>query len=105
MTQSSTGTMPARLDVATLRDWLASPDAPRVQVRLVAGGLVLGGVLINVLVPNMKWLAAAVRGSLAVAALTNSCIMESLLSKLLYNQDASCDLPAVLQKLSATGWG
>lgn len=37
--------------------------------------------------------------SLFVAALTYSCIVGSLL----YNQDASCDLPAVLQELSATG--
>lgn len=195
MTQSSTRAMPARLDVATLRAWLDSRDAPRVldvrsaaeftavhipgsynvpldllrehrdelsrhleqdvvlvcrsgaragqaevllaetvrpnlhvleggllewqdaggpvnrgpsrwdlerQVRLMAGGLVLAGVLASVLVPNMKWLAAAVGAGLAMAALTNSCIMGSLISRLPHNQDASCDVQTVLAKLTGT---
>jgi rhodanese-related sulfurtransferase len=72
------------------------------QVRLVAGGLVLAGVLASVLVPSMKWLSAAIGGGLAVAALTNSCIMGLLLSKLPYNRDASCDLQTVLAELTDT---
>lgn len=196
MTLSSTHAMPARLDVATLRDWLDSGDAPRVldvrtaaefrsvhipgsynvpldllrehrgelsrhldqdvvlicrsgaragqaetlltdsirpnvhvldggliawqktdapvnrgsarwdlerQVRLVAGGLVLAGVLASVLVPNMKWLSAAVGAGLAMAALTDSCVMGLLLSRLPYNRDASCDLQTVLAELTDTG--
>jgi len=195
MTQSAVRTMPARLDVATLRDWLDSRDVPRVldvrtaaefrtvhipgsynvpldllrehrgelsrhldqnvvlvcrsgaragqaetllaetglpnmhvldggllawqrtdapvnrgsarwdlerQVRLVAGGLVLAGVLASVLVPSMKWLSAAIGGGLAVAALTDSCVMGLLLSKLPYNRDASCDLQTVLAELTDT---
>ena len=191
----STGTMPARLDVASLRDWLDSDDAPRIldvrtaaefrtvhipgsynvpldllrehrdelsrhldqdivlvcrsgaragqaetllletvrpnvhvldggllawqkngapvnrgsvrwdlerQVRLVAGGLVLLGVLASVQVPNMKWLSAAVGGGLAMAALTDSCLMGRMLSKLPYNRDASCDLETVLAELTVT---
>ena len=70
------------------------------QVRLVAGGLVLAGVLASVLVPTMKWFSAAIGGSLVVAALTNSCIMGLLLSKLPYNRDASCDLQTVLAELT-----
>lgn len=193
MTQSVVHTMPARLDVATLRDWLDSRDVPRVldvrtaaefrtvhipgsynvpldllrehrgelsrhldqdvvlvcrsgaragqaetllaetglpnmhvldggllawqrtdapvnrgsarwdlerQVRLVAGGLVLAGVLASVLVPAMKWLSAAVGGGLAMAALTDSCVMGLLLSKLPYNRDVSCDLQTVLAELT-----
>lgn len=193
MTQSAVRTMPARLDVATLRDWLDSRDVPRVldvrtaaefrtvhipgsynvpldllrehrgelsrhldqnvvlvcrsgaragqaetllaetglpnmhvldggllawqrtdapvnrgsarwdlerQVRLVAGGLVLAGVLASVLVPAMKWLSAAVGGGLAMAALTDSCVMGLLLSKLPYNRDVSCDLQTVLAELT-----
>lgn len=193
MTQSAVRAMPARLDVATLRDWLDSRDVPRVldvrtaaefrtvhipgsynvpldllrehrgeltrhldqnvvlvcrsgaragqaetllaetglpnmhvldggllawqrtdapvnrgsarwdlerQVRLVAGGLVLAGVLASVLVPAMKWLSAAVGGGLAMAALTDSCVMGLLLSKLPYNRDVSCDLQTVLAELT-----
>jgi rhodanese-related sulfurtransferase len=196
ITQPVTRPMPARLDVATLRDWIASSDGPRVldvrtaaefttvhipgsynvpldllrehrdelsrhldedivlvcrsgaragqaetllaetvrpdvhildggllawqkagapvnsgparwdlerQVRLVAGGLVLMGILASVLVPSMKWLSAAIGGGLAMAALTNSCVMGLLLSKLPYNRDASCDLQTVLAELTDTG--
>lgn len=195
MTQPSTRAMPTRLDVATLRDWVSSRDAPRVldvrtaaefaavhipgsynipldllrehrdelsrhleqdvvlvcrsgaraghaeillaetvrpnlhvleggllgwqdagapvnrgparwdlerQVRLAAGGLVLAGILASVLIPEMKWASAAVGGGLAMAALTNSCLMGSLISKLPHNQDASCDLQTVLAKLTGT---
>lgn len=73
------------------------------QVRLVAGGLVLTGVLTSVVVPGMKWLSAAIGGGLAMAALTNSCVMGQLLSRLPYNRDASCDLQTVLAELTDTG--
>src|ERR1035437_4770396 len=56
------------------------------QVRLLAGALVLAGVLASVLVPTMKWFSAAMGGGLVLAALTNSCIMGLLLSKLPYNR-------------------
>jgi rhodanese-related sulfurtransferase len=72
------------------------------QVRLVAGALVLAGVLASVLVPTMEWFSAAIGGGLVVAALTNSCIMGLLLSKLPYNRDASCDLQTVLAELTDT---
>jgi hypothetical protein len=72
------------------------------HVRLVAGGLVLAGVLASVLVPTMKRLAATIGGGLAVVALTDSCVMGLLLSKLPYNRDANCDLQAVLAELTDT---
>jgi rhodanese-related sulfurtransferase len=70
------------------------------QVRLVAGGLVLTGILASVAVPGAKWLSAAIGGGLVGAALTDSCLMGTLLAKLPYNKDASCDLQSVLRELS-----
>jgi rhodanese-related sulfurtransferase len=70
------------------------------QVRLVAGGLVLTGVLASVVVPKMKWLSAAIGGGLSFAALTDSCAMGMLLSRLPYNRDARCDLQGVLSELT-----
>ena len=66
------------------------------QVRLVAGGLVLTGVLASVVAPKAKWLAAAIGAGLTTAALTNTCAMGNLLSRLPYNRDASTDLPTVI---------
>lgn len=71
------------------------------QVRLVAGSLVLSGVLASVVSPKLKWLSAAVGGGLTVAALTDSCAMGAALSRLPYNRDASCDLQSVLAELRA----
>jgi rhodanese-related sulfurtransferase len=70
------------------------------QVRLVAGGLVLTGILASVVAPGAKWLSAAIGGGLVGAALTDSCLMGTLLAKLPYNKDASCDLQTVLRELS-----
>lgn len=69
------------------------------QVRLVAGLLVLGGIVGSVAVPRLKWLSAAVGGGLTGAALTNSCLMARLLSKLPYNQGQTCDVTAVIAQL------
>ena len=70
------------------------------QVRLVAGGLVLTGVLASVLAPKAKWLSAAIGAGLTTAALTNTCAMGNLLSRLPYNRDASTDLPTVIAALT-----
>ncbi|MFF5974871.1 rhodanese-like domain-containing protein [Streptomyces sp. NPDC012769] len=57
------------------------------QVRLVAGSLVLLGLLLGVFVhPALQLLAAAVAGGLVFSALTNTCAMAVLLGKLPYNQ-------------------
>ena len=71
------------------------------QVRLVAGGLVLTGVLASIAFPPAKWLSAAIGAGLAFAAITDSCAMGMLLSKLPYNRDASCTLDSVLAELRA----
>lgn len=71
------------------------------QVRLVAGGIVAAGVLGSVFVPRLKWVSGAIGAGLTTAALTDSCLMGQLLSKLPYNRGASCDLASVLHQLEA----
>ena len=69
------------------------------QVRLVAGGLVLTGIVASVFFPKAKWLSGAIGSGLVGAAATNSCLMGQMLSKLPYNRDASCELQSVLREL------
>ena len=69
------------------------------QVRLVAGGIVLTGVLASVVAPWAKWVSAAVGGGLVGAALTDSCLMGMALSRLPYNRRNSPDLATVLDAL------
>jgi rhodanese-related sulfurtransferase len=70
------------------------------QVRLVAGSLVLTGILASIVAPRAKWLSAAIGAGLTTAGLTNSCAMGNLLSRLPYNRDASTDLPTVITQLT-----
>jgi rhodanese-related sulfurtransferase len=70
------------------------------QVRLVAGSAVVLSILGSVAAPKLKWLAAAMGGGLAVAALTNTCAMGSMLSRLPYNRGAGCDLQTVVSELA-----
>jgi rhodanese-related sulfurtransferase len=72
------------------------------QVRLVAGSIVLTAVLISVAVPGTQWIAAAMGAGLTVAALTNTCAMGLLLSKLPYNRGARCDLDTIVGHLRDT---
>ncbi|GAA3452410.1 rhodanese-like domain-containing protein [Dactylosporangium matsuzakiense] len=72
------------------------------QVRLVAGSIVLAAVLISVAVPGIQWIAAATGAGLTVAALTNTCAMGMLLSRLPYNRGASCDLDTIIGQLRDT---
>jgi rhodanese-related sulfurtransferase len=70
------------------------------QVRLVAGGLVLGFVLASIVVPPLRYLAGAVGAGLVFAALSNTCAMGNLLSKLPYNRGASCDVSRSMSRLT-----
>lgn len=70
------------------------------QVRLVAGSVVLGSVLASVAVPRLKWLAAGIGGGLAFAAVSNTCAMGAVLSKLPYNRGASCDAGTIVARLT-----
>ncbi|MEV1158774.1 rhodanese-like domain-containing protein [Micromonospora chokoriensis] len=69
------------------------------QVRLVAGSIVLVSVLASVFVPQLKWVAAFIGAGLTVAAVTNTCAMGLMLSKLPYNRGAGCDLDRVVGSL------
>jgi rhodanese-related sulfurtransferase len=72
------------------------------QVRLVAGTLVVLGVLGSLAVPGLQWFAALIGAGLAVAALTNTCLMGTLLAKLPFNRAAGCDIDAVVRQLTDT---
>ena len=72
------------------------------QVRGVAGALVLGGVVAGWLVwPPLTALAAAVGGGLAFSAVTDTCGLAMLLSRLPYNRQPSCDISGMLQQMAA----
>jgi rhodanese-related sulfurtransferase len=72
------------------------------QVRGVAGSLVLAGVLAGWLVwPPLTALAAAVGGGLAFSAMTDTCGMAMLLSRLPYNRQTSCDISGMLHQMAA----
>ncbi len=70
------------------------------QVRLVAGSIVLLAVLASIWVPALRFVAGFVGAGLAVAALTNTCAMGMVLSKLPYNRGATCDVDAVVAQLT-----
>lgn len=69
------------------------------QVRLVAGLIVALSILASIVVPGLKWVAFAIGGGLAVAALTNTCAMGMLLARLPYNRGATCDVRTVVAQL------
>lgn len=69
------------------------------QVRLVAGSIVLTSILGSIAAPKLKWVAGAIGGGLTFAALSNTCAMGMLLSKLPYNRGAACDAPTIVAQL------
>lgn len=70
------------------------------QVRLVAGSLVLIGVLGSVAVDErLKYLAGAVGGGLVFAAASNTCMMANVLSRLPYNKAGGADVEAAAAAL------
>jgi rhodanese-related sulfurtransferase len=72
------------------------------QVRLVAGSLVLAGIVGSVFAPRLKYLSGAVGAGLAFAAASNTCLMGTLLSTLPYNRSAECDVDAVIRELTGS---
>ncbi|WP_067464700.1 rhodanese-like domain-containing protein [Actinomadura macra] len=72
------------------------------QVRLVAGALVLAGVLGGLVVPVLRWLAAAIGAGLTIAALTNTCTMGMLLERLPFNRGPVCGTD-VIERLIRDG--
>lgn len=71
------------------------------QVRLVAGSIVVSSVAASALMPGLKWVGAGVGGGLVFAAVSNTCMMGNLLSKLPYNRGPACDINQALTRLGA----
>ncbi|MFF2012374.1 rhodanese-like domain-containing protein [Streptomyces sp. NPDC058195] len=69
------------------------------QVRLVAGSIVLTTGLVGILVPGVHLIGTAVGAGLTYAALSNSCAMGVLLSKLPYNRGPRTDVGTVIAQL------
>jgi rhodanese-related sulfurtransferase len=72
------------------------------QVRLVAGSLVLTGLVTSIAVPKAKWLSGGVAGGLVWSAVSNTCAMATVLGKLPYNKRAGCDIDRVLTDMRST---
>lgn len=69
------------------------------QVRLIAGLIVAVSVLVGAFVPGVQWIAFAIGAGLTVAALTNTCAMGMMLSRLPYNRGSSCDAQTLVSQL------
>ncbi|MFR9732037.1 rhodanese-like domain-containing protein [Saccharopolyspora sp. MS10] len=61
------------------------------QVRLVAGSLVLTGVVASTAVPRLKWIAGFVGAGLTFAAVTDTCAMSRVLGLLPHNRTSPAD--------------
>lgn len=66
------------------------------QVRFTAGTVVLAGLGLGLLHPAWQLLSAGIAGGLVFSALTDSCGMAVLLSKLPHNRPRPADLEATL---------
>jgi rhodanese-related sulfurtransferase len=69
------------------------------QVRLVAGSIVLTSILISLARPKARFVAGGVGGGLVFAAVSNTCMMGNLLSKLPYNQTGRNDTELLTAQL------
>ena len=75
------------------------------QVRLIAGGIVLLSVVASIWVPSARFVAGFIGAGLTFAALTNTCAMGAMLSRLPYNRGAGCDVNTSLARLRTDGRG
>lgn len=74
------------------------------QVRGLAGTLVVMGALGGAFVwQPLTYVSAFVGGGLAYSALTDTCGMAMVLSKLPYNRAATCDMRDVVRRLATEG--
>jgi rhodanese-related sulfurtransferase len=68
------------------------------QVRLVAGSVVATSVAGSRLQPRLKWIAGAIGAGLAIAAISDTCVLGMALAKMPWNRPATCvDVDAVLR--------
>ncbi|WP_031487921.1 rhodanese-like domain-containing protein [Streptomyces bicolor] len=73
------------------------------QVRFTAGTIVLVGLALGLLHPAWQLLSAGIAGGLMFSALTDTCGMAVLLSKLPHNRPRPADLEATLAALAERG--
>ncbi|MFG1949240.1 rhodanese-like domain-containing protein [Nonomuraea sp. NPDC048826] len=73
------------------------------QIRLVAGSLVLASTVTSLWIPAALLVAAFIGAGLALAALTDTCVMGMLLAKLPYNRVGGVEVEAALARLRASG--
>lgn len=71
------------------------------QVRLVAGSISLAALVASIVVPHAKWLAGGVAAGLTFSAVSNTCAMGNLLTRLPYNQPSGCDVASVVAAIQA----
>ncbi|MFF5504620.1 rhodanese-like domain-containing protein [Streptomyces roseolus] len=69
------------------------------QVRLIAGSVVLVTGITGVFVPGVHLIGTAIGTGLTFAALSNSCAMGMMLSKLPYNRGPRTDIRTVVASL------
>lgn len=69
------------------------------QVRLVAGSIVLTSILASIAKPKARFVAGGVGAGLVFAAVSNTCMMGNLLSKLPYNQSGRMDTELLTAQL------
>jgi rhodanese-related sulfurtransferase len=70
------------------------------QVRLVAGSAVTASVVASTLHPRLKWIGAAIGAGLAVAAISDTCVLGTALAKMPWNRsNTHVDVAAVLRAL------
>ncbi|MFF3956496.1 rhodanese-like domain-containing protein [Streptomyces sp. NPDC001890] len=72
------------------------------QVRLVAGSIVLATGLVGVFVPGMHLIGTAIGAGLTYAAVSNSCMMGVMLSKLPYNRGPRPNIRTMIAELRST---
>jgi rhodanese-related sulfurtransferase len=71
------------------------------QVRLVAGSVVAASIAGSTLRPQLKWIGAAIGIGLAIAAISDTCVLGMALAKMPWNRPATdIDIATVLHALS-----
>ncbi|MEL5953497.1 rhodanese-like domain-containing protein [Streptomyces sp. CLV115] len=69
------------------------------QVRLIAGSIVLVSGVVGFFVPGVHLIGTAIGAGLTFAALSNTCAMGMMLSKLPYNRGPRTDVRTVIASL------
>lgn len=75
------------------------------QVRLVAGSIVLLSVLASLVLPGAQVFAGLIGAGLTFAALSNTCAMGALLSRLPYNRGPGSDPEAAIARMRQAAQG